>query len=258
MEIIRAQMELPIEVYDYTIDKNKAMIIKTFVEWAHMVGVKEPSTADENVINAKFIIANFGYMTISEVRQAIYWSITGKIPELDATCFGKLSPIYMSKILNAYLNIRDRQMKIMKYNLSQHYHEQKHKAKYDRPLEERIAEKKQTLIDYMTEMKIKHVGDKAGGLIWKFLVRANKVEENKFTEGAKKHAREKLEALQKDIDYRVSIKKFSQVKITQSEDNFILRCLQEYQIWLYLETVDDISEVVNNQPDDVIIPKEEH
>lgn len=254
--ILKAQLEPPIKAYDYAKPESKKLIIAAFVEWAHLVGAKEANTADENIINAKFIIANFGDMTITEIRQAAHWSVIGKL-ELDATCYGKLSPIYMAKILNAYLNLRDKKIGVMRVKLSEHKQVQEHNAKFNKPLEERLAEMRGFLIKHLTLMKTKREGDVGGQLIWKFMTRAKLVNDT-FSPEAQQYAREQLKNMKSDLKYRQSIKGISQVKVMDSEESYVQRCMQDFTIWHKLETIKDIKAMVSGQPDEVIIPKEQH
>lgn len=254
--IIKAQLEPSIKAYDYSKPENKKLIIATFVEWSHLLGLKDASTADENIVNAKFVIANFGDMTITEIRQAAHWSIVGKF-EIDATCYGKLSPIYMAKILNAYLSYRDGRLGIMRYKLSQQKQEQEYKAKFDKPLGERLADTRAFLIKHLHNMKSNRANDVSGNLIWKFMTRAKLVGEQ-FSPDAKSYAKEQLLNMKADLKYRQSIKTMAHTKIMEGEENFMLRCMQDFMIWTKLESINDIKGLVSGQPDEIIIPKEQH
>ena len=255
--LIKAQLEPAIKTFDYSVANNKKLIIAVFVEWAHMIGVKEPNTADENIINAKFIIANFGDMTITEIRQAIHWSIVGKL-DIDATCYGKLSPIYMAKILNAYLNIRDNRMAIMRYKLSQFNQEKNYADKFTKPFEQRLTEKRTFLIEHMGKMKTERQADVAGMLIWKFLKRAGLVNDDKFSQEAKAYGKEQLQKMKMNKDYRMDMQKLTKAQVMDSDENYVLRCIQDYTIWKLLQSINDIAKLVNSQPSEILIPKEQH
>jgi hypothetical protein len=89
------------------------------------------------------------------------------------------------------------------------------------------------------------------------MTRAKQVNDT-FSPEAQQYAREQLKNMKADLNYRQSIKGMNQVKLMDSEESYVQRCMQDYTIWHKLETIKDIKAMVSGQPDEVIIPKEQH
>lgn len=252
-DIVKAQQSVRIRDYDFNNAKHKTVITMVLTEWSFMIGTKEANTPEENLINAKFLIAEYEEVTVEEIRQAIKWSITGKLT-VDANCYGKFSPMYIAKILNAYLNERDGVM----YTLKRRWREDIWKKQWDEknkplPYEERVAESRKFLIRHLNDMKVKKVPDSAGGLCWKFLTRALQVDESQFDERINEYADAKIKMWQLSPDYMKVIKNMTKQEIKNMLELYKQGYMKDFVIWDWLEKVHNIEEFVSKQHAKLIV-----
>jgi len=252
-DIVKAQNSPRLRDYDFTNTKHKALISMVLTEWSFMIGTKDANTPEENLINAKFIISEYEDVTVEEIRQAMKWSITGKL-SIDATCYGKFSPMYIAKVLNAYLNERDSVM----YSLKRRWREQIWKKEWEEkmkplPYEERVADHRKFLIRHLTDMKVKKVPDSAGGMCWKFLTRCLQVDESQFDERVHEFADAKIKMFQLSPDYMKLIKNLTKPQIKQKLEMYKEGYMKDFVIWDWLETISDIHKFVSEQHEKVII-----
>ena len=85
---------------------NTDMLIDVIGKWRWMSGINnnnqdEDDLARELVLLAKFIMENYKGLTIDEINLAIDLSLTNKL-DCDIRTFNMFSPMYVSRILNAY------------------------------------------------------------------------------------------------------------------------------------------------------------
>ena len=252
-EMVKAQLGLRLQDYDFSKTEHKALLSMLFTEWAFMIGTKEANTPQENLINAKFTINEYKDITLQEIEQAMKWSITGKL-SIDPTCYGKFAPMYIAKILNCYLNERDTVMAFLRrrWRLQIWRQEWEEKNK-ELPYEERVASHREFLIRALTDMKVKGAGDTAGQLCWKFLERALQVDESQFTEEVDNYATEKIKAFQLRDDYHFYIKNLSRVEIQQKLEREKVGYMKTYVIHQWLKNVDSVEDFVSKQHEKIIV-----
>ncbi len=256
--IIKAQLaDAQIKFYDFNNAQHKKVIVSLLMEWSIMLGIKEPMTPEYNVVNAKFLIDNYYFLTISEIRQAMQWSITGKL-DIDPTCYGLLAPIYIAKILNKYIGKKDAVMQMLHFRRNEKVGIAKLKEKHKIPYSESVNNHKAFLIEHMSLMKSKKVPDVAGNLVWRFLQRCKVVSEKSFNQESSDYANEKMATLKVTRDYRDEISKLTKNQIEVKTDVTIERFMQDYVIFQFISTIDDIASFVNNKPNEVIVPKQEN
>lgn len=256
--IIKAQLDTPIKYFDYSTASNKKKIISVLTEWAYNVGAAENSTdasTEAQIYNAKFIITNFGDMTLLEIKQAIQWSVLGKL-DIDANCFGKLTPIYIARILNKYIDKRNAITRMLQVRNSEANAIKKHADEYqNKPYEEKVIEFREALIRYMTDMKKNRMEDVAGNLVWKFLTNAGKVNEGMFNGAAREYANQKLQEFKLNERTKGLNKIMSPDKRFDKDEYHLIRYMKDYIIYMVLEKINDISAFVNSQPNEIILAK---
>ena len=252
-DIVKVQNFPRLKDYDFTNTKHKALISMVLTEWSFMIGTKDANTPEENLINAKFIVSEYEDVTVEEIRQAMKWSITGKL-SIDAACYGKFSPMYIAKILNAYLNERDSVM----FTLKRRWREQIWKKEWEektKPLSyaERVVEHRKFLIRHLTDMKVKKVPDSAGGMCWKFLTRCLQVDETQFDDRVHEYADTKITMFQLSPDYAKIIKNLTKPQIKDKLQMYKEGFMKDFVIWDWLETISDIDKFVSEQHEKVIV-----
>lgn len=83
-------------------DNYEQGVILALTKWRLMLGVKEKPSQEELKMNLAFIQQNYKELTVRDIVLAMNKSLTGELG-VDANLYDKgFSPIYISRILNAY------------------------------------------------------------------------------------------------------------------------------------------------------------
>lgn len=73
-------------------------------KWRLYIGVPKEDVSEELAIVVDFIFKHYGFLTIAEVELAYNLSVVNKLE--DIKFFGQFSPMYVGKVLSAYLYYR--------------------------------------------------------------------------------------------------------------------------------------------------------
>lgn len=87
-------------------DENDTLI-ETIARWRWLLGISASPDKTEFIATIDFIKTNYGTLTISEIILAINLSLKGSL-DADNKPYGVFSALYISNILNAYLNYKDK------------------------------------------------------------------------------------------------------------------------------------------------------
>ena len=98
-------------------NKKIAPLIDSVGRWRFYLGIKEEPSKEEIIINVNFIRDHFASLAVSDIDRAIQMSVAGKL-DVDNECYGKFSPLYISKILNAYSLHRNNAIQEVKVKLN--------------------------------------------------------------------------------------------------------------------------------------------
>jgi hypothetical protein len=90
--------------------KATSTLIDTLAKWRWMAGVgmnnqDEDQVAQELALITKFIVNNYEFLTLEEIDNCIDLSLTDKL-NIDVRTFNVFSPMYVSRVLNAYLDYK--------------------------------------------------------------------------------------------------------------------------------------------------------
>jgi len=101
--------KLVLAMYNYD-NKDVNSLIDVLAKWRWMSGVNvnnqdENDVARELALISQFIISNYANITTDEISLAIDLSLTNKL-DVDVRTFNSFSPMYVSRILNAYIEYR--------------------------------------------------------------------------------------------------------------------------------------------------------
>lgn len=94
------------KIKDYKIrkDLNKALM-RLLGKWRYFIGIKEELTEEEIYTNVNFIKENFSQLSLVDIEQAMNLSINGEL-DINVEHYQSFTPMYISKILNAYKQYR--------------------------------------------------------------------------------------------------------------------------------------------------------
>ena len=91
-------------------NKDINSLIDVLAKWRWMSGINvsnqhEDDVARELALLSQFVVKNYPNITTDEISLAIDLSLTNKL-DVDVRTFNSFSPMYVSRILNAYLEYR--------------------------------------------------------------------------------------------------------------------------------------------------------
>lgn len=168
-DIYIAQYEKKITHFQSNNEVNE--LLKVVTTWRLHLGIREDATKEENVLNVNFIRENYRQYTLKDIELAYKYAMVGKL-NVDAEAYGKFSPMYISKILNAYGQYCSEIMtEILKRKRQM---ERQSPPPVELTYEEKVENRKKSIVWYyhQTRNSYKYIGD-YGGVIWAFLTRNN-------------------------------------------------------------------------------------
>lgn len=89
------------KIRDFTSNDELKPLIDLIGKWRYYIGIKEELSQEELFVNLNFIRENFNELNLVDIKQAIDLSIKGDL-EVEAEHYQNFTPLYISKILNAY------------------------------------------------------------------------------------------------------------------------------------------------------------
>jgi hypothetical protein len=214
-------------------------LIDILAKWRWMSGIStsnqdEDSLAKELLIIAQFISKNYESMTIDEVSLCIDLSLTNKL-DVDVRTFNTFSPMYVSRILNAYVVYKRKQLEDIKERKFRHELEMESKAEKTK---EQKAEDFKDFIRYIyDDYKQKGIVNDYFNTIYNFFKRTNRlvianseiIEEAKIV--AKKMASEKSIKF-KEEEFASTNRMFSE----KDKESWYRSFAKNYCVQKYFET----------------------
>ena len=89
------------KIRDFTSNDELKPLIDLVGKWRYYIGIKEELSQEELFVNINFIREHFNELNLVDINQAIDLSIKGDL-EIEAEHYQNFTPLYISKILNAY------------------------------------------------------------------------------------------------------------------------------------------------------------
>jgi hypothetical protein len=86
----------------YKTKEDYTRLIQIVTKWRIMLGLSKDMSEEELKINVQFIKNSYGKLTAKEIELAIDLSLQGHLG-VDPQPYGNFSPLYISKILNAFV-----------------------------------------------------------------------------------------------------------------------------------------------------------
>ena len=176
-ELYLAQFEKKIGRFETNQEVNE--LLKVVTSWRLHLGIREDATKEENIMNVNFIRENYRNFTLQDITLAYKYALVGKL-NVDAEAYGKFSPLYIAKVLNAYGSYCEGHMtEILKRK--RQYERQKQQEVVPQTYLEKVEARKKSIVWYYWQIKgsYKYVGD-YGGVVWTFLTRNNFITPDKI------------------------------------------------------------------------------
>ena len=217
--LIRSEQEK--QVYLATQDKQIKFIssntemnelLKVVTTWRLYLGIKEDASKEELVLITNFIKDNYPEFTKKEIESAYKLAITNKL-NVDAEPYGKFSPIYVARILNAYRTFKTETMAQIRIRKNQFEREQQ--LEKPKTKEELIEAKKNHILWYIQTLnqKTDYVGD-YNKWCWDFMTK-NKIITGDNVNFAK--AKEEAENLKNRNIRNIFLRVFQQMTLPERE-----------------------------------------
>jgi hypothetical protein len=93
----------------YKTKEDYTRLIQVVTKWRIMLGLSKDMSEEELKINVQFIKNSYGKLTTKEIELAMDLSLQGRLG-VDPQPYGNFSPLYISKILNAFVEKHDEQI----------------------------------------------------------------------------------------------------------------------------------------------------
>lgn len=202
---------------------EKKELAQKVLQWCHFIGVNEAPSTETLFVLVKYLCNNYPTISSAEISLAFELAMSNKI-EVDANHYGKFDALYISRILNAYLDRREqviylfnKKKKEIEFN----------NGKIEKTLEEKISDKI-SLVQFALE-RMQTTGDfiDYGNAVFKIVYNARIMEvtlekQLEYIEAAKEMAMQELDKNYKENPLeRIKIKeKIEQLK--SSEDPYVI------------------------------------
>lgn len=251
-ELYLAQYEKKIAHFQTNDEVNN--LLKVVTTWRIYLGIREEASKEENVLNVNFIRENYKNFTLADIELAYKYALTGKL-EVDAEAYGKFSPLYISKILNAYGFYCEKMMTEILKRKREHESRMRQLPVHE-SYDERVENRKKSIVWYYHQLRssYKYVGD-YGSVVWTFLTRNNIVNATNIDfERAKEEAKKMRMAHTLNIFARVLEKMTTEER--QKEYDTLDEMYGKYFVMQQFFTkVDNIDEWLKQFTDEQFIPK---
>lgn len=172
--IVNAQVDKTISYFKTKEDYSR--LIQIVTKWRIMIGLSKEMSEEELKINVQFIKNSYSALTLKEIDLAMNLSLQGKL-EIDVEPYGNFSPLYISRILNAY--IKKCEEKINELLIRKRQAEMEFKSNYleHKTYEEQVESVKKCILFYAESVRKndKYMGD-FNHTVWNFLNNQNLID----------------------------------------------------------------------------------
>lgn len=160
--------------------KNEDMnaLYKTMVQWIYTLGLTNKVAENDIIALTTTTKDLFPNITLKEISLAIKLSLQNKLG-VDVECYGNFSPLYISKILNSYIDYSKETMQNIGWR-KKSYENMLPPPKDERTYEQKVEAIKKVILFYSDWVKTKdtYVGD-YNNVIWEFLKRLGMLDPTK-------------------------------------------------------------------------------
>lgn len=217
--------------------EDLTLIVELMAQWKVHLGVVGDSFDNELIFITQFLYDNFKHFTISDIRLAMSWAISGKI-DMQFISAKTLSSHYVSKALNLYEEEKRRIVNQIAQSKESHIREKELNTRLETtPIEKANTFKDHILAVYQTYKSRGWLVD-IGDLIYEWIRKNNIMAISKVdVDNAIKYSHEKY------IEERANTSK-TQFKTALDEKSVEFRkkkLAREYILMKYFDIVDEIG-----------------
>lgn len=224
-------------IRDFKSNDELKPLIDLVGKWRYYIGIKEELSQEELFMNVTFIRENFSGLNLVDIDQAINLSLRGDL-DVDVEHYQSFTPLYISKILNAYKKYRGKVICDIRDRI-----EKLENVPKEITIEERIKITKSSLQSMYDKRADKRFYD-YGGVTYDFIKRnelfplSKSLVEDAMNYGKKEQLKESRDALFKEalIGGNKNIK-----NAREKKEAMIRSYARTYVVKKWLNTFDDES-----------------
>lgn len=237
---------------EFKTNEDKVDLIKAITSWRLHLGIREKMSDEELIINMTFLKDSYPTLTLEDIRLAIKYSLNGTL-NINPEAFGSFSPLYISKIVNSYLEHKEEEFR--KIYAHKRYLEVMNREERERTRLEKLESKKQHIKwFYQTLIKSDNYVADFQTYVWDLLNRKQFLQPDKIDW---EDAEEKAEILTNRHVYSTFAKVMANMKPDKKEEE--KKRLKElygryYIMKQFFEKVTDIDMWIGELSDEDILP----
>lgn len=249
-KLVLSGSDKKLNVFKSNEDKNN--LILAITSWRLHLGIREKMSDEELIININFLKESYPSITLEDVRLAIKYSLNGTLG-MNPETFGIFSPLYISKVINAYLIYKREELFAIQSR--KNYHEFINKKEPQLTYADKVLEKKNLIKWYIAKLQEndKYVGD-YGHRVWNLLSDKGLLLPDEIDWA---DAEEKAEILKNKNFYSTFAKAMIGMNVIEKQEE--AKKLKEmygrfYLMKQYFAKVTDINVWINQFSDEDILP----
>ena len=147
-------------------------LVSLMGQWRLLLGVTTEVTDAELIFICQFIYDNFGRFTLSDIRIAMNWSISGKL-DIGFVSQKNISAYYVSRCLNTYEEFKARVINDLAYKRQKHQNELSIEASKHTTPENKATIHKEYIVSMYERLKTTGTINDYGDFIYKWLRHEN-------------------------------------------------------------------------------------
>jgi hypothetical protein len=184
-----------LRIREMTDHDAKEAIVEAVAMWRVYIGIPSTEVSEEIVFAVKFIFEHYSFLTIKEISLAVNLSVLRKLRDTEFT--GYFSPMYIAKVLNAYVHYQN--MILAEARRARQKEEEEEMAKRNKPNREMQAENYRHMMkDFYEEWKVSGEIRDTFNLSYNYLRRAKfLLVDQEILTAAEKYGKQKVEELKK-------------------------------------------------------------
>jgi len=227
------------KISQYSTEEDLFLMNALITRWSVYIGIKKILPEEINLL-ANFIRENYGELNDYDVNRALNMLMKEEL-EVDAEAYGSISPLYISKVLNAYLQTKRDSIRRVKDELE--------KIERSKPKEidknQRLESFKKLLLNAKEDSNMMEYID-FGNVLYNFIKKNNLATEitESDIESAENYARNRVYESKKASIMKAVIQDKAFAK-SDSKEQELIRNKRQYLINVWLKKT-NIENIINN------------
>lgn len=220
--------------------EDMTKLVEVMAQWRILLGVTSDSTEQELIIICQFVYDNFKKYTLSDIRLAMNWTISGKL-DVGFVSQKNISSYYVSRALNAYEEEKRRIYNQFMYERDKQLSKSQHQVPEPSP-EERANSFKSLIVGMYESYKNDAFFYDFGDFVYNWLKKTNQLNTKKSViDAAIQYGRDKyLEERRKE-----NINNIATALESDSKEHRQKKLARHYMIMNYFEST-SLSEIVQS------------